>query len=169
MATLQLESAMEWIKHDIRAPRIAVVIGAILLFWSMVATVRQFWALPAIPVAPAVKVAPVQAAVDLAQYHIFGNFASSLQNLPETTLQLTLQGTEMNVSSPQNSWAVIASPNGDAKIYTVGDRVPGGATIKAIQRDRIIMDNAGRLESLLLPVPKLKDLQELVITPNTEY
>lgn len=95
---------------------------------------------------------------NIAQTHLFGRYSETLADLPQTQLQLTLQGIELAISTTQISRALIAAPNTPVKIYKVGDAVPGGAVIRHIFRDRIILDDNGRLEDLNLPVPKVSSM-----------
>ncbi len=92
---------------------------------------------------------------NLADLHMFGVFSSNLSNLPATTLQLTLEGTIVVVNAPKQSRALIASPNVPAKVYQVGDTLPGNATITNITKDYIVINDSGTLEKLILPVPPL--------------
>jgi general secretion pathway protein C len=45
---------------------------------------------------------------------------------------------------------LIADGSGKQKPYAVGDDVPGGATLKAIHADRVILERSGRFETLRL-------------------
>lgn len=92
----------------------------------------------------------------ISEWHLMGQFQGSLQDLPETRLQLTLQGTEVSLESASLSHAIISSPDKKAKSYSVGDSVPGGAVITKIQQNRIIIKHEGRLEQLKMPVHQLQ-------------
>jgi general secretion pathway protein C len=48
------------------------------------------------------------------------------------------------------SRALIADGSGKEKPYAVGDDVPGGAILKAIHADRVILERSGRFETLRL-------------------
>ncbi len=105
--------------------------------------------------------APIQAdqnlpkSVNLAQQHLFGLFSDNFDDLPETTLQLTLQGTGVDAKDPKVSSAIISSPSQKAQMFHIGDDVPGGAEVKDILFDRIVIDNNGELQKLSMKYPHL--------------
>lgn len=93
---------------------------------------------------------------DLSKLHLFGLFSDDFDDLPETQLQLTLQGTGVSPTDPKLSSAIISSPeSSDAQIFHIGDSVPGDAMIKDILFDRIVIDNNGELQKLSMKVPQL--------------
>lgn len=70
--------------------------------------------------------------------------------VPETKLNLTLKGvlaaTPMNRAS-----AIIAKGKaGKEDIYGIGDKMPGGVSVKEIYADHIVLERGGRLEILKL-------------------
>ena len=71
---------------------------------------------------------------------------------PDTSLNLQLTGV---VSSEDASagWAIIAASRGEGKAYYVGDAIDntGGAVLHAVYENRVILNRAGRLETLRLP------------------
>lgn len=89
------------------------------------------------------------------QWHLFGEAsvetpAAVPEELPETNLQLTLRGV---IASPDDSQAraIVADSGGKENFYKVGDPLPGNATLKEIYGDRIVIQRAGRYETLTLP------------------
>ena len=92
---------------------------------------------------------------NLSQWHIFGAYNNNLANLPETQLQLTLQGVMLSLSNQSTSYAIIASPSHPAKAYKVGDTLPGDAILKKILKHEIVISYQGVLQSLKLPVAQL--------------
>ena len=66
------------------------------------------------------------------------------------TLQLVLTGTIAG-NDPQNGLAILGQSAQTAKVYAVGDNVPGGAKLHSVYSDRVIIDRNGQLESLALP------------------
>jgi general secretion pathway protein C len=68
---------------------------------------------------------------------------------PETALNLTLKGI-LAYGSESSSRALIADGSGREKPYAVGDDLPGGAVLKTIHADRVILERSGRLETLRL-------------------
>src|SRR5579863_3666043 len=87
----------------------------------------------------------------IADRHLFGVTAvtSGGQNAPDTTLALTLHGIVAGKNA-QDSRALIVA-NGDEEPYAVGASLPGGAVIRAIFPDRVMLDRNGRVEALRLP------------------
>lgn len=95
----------------------------------------------------------------LVDAHLFGEATAAPPpvietplEVPDTTLSLQLTGV---VSSPddKSGYAIIVASRGTAKTYFVGDAVEGanGATLHAVYGDRVILNRAGRLETLRLP------------------
>lgn len=73
---------------------------------------------------------------------------------PETQLNLTLTGI-LYSENADAARAIISSPRSAEKFYRVGQQVPGGATLDAIYRDRVILLRNGRHETLRLPQERL--------------
>jgi general secretion pathway protein C len=84
--------------------------------------------------------------------HLFGTAASNLDgaNAPQTTIPLVLTGTIAG-NEPQNGLAILGPTAETAKVYAVGDVVPGGAKLHSVYSDRVVIDRDGQLESLTLP------------------
>ncbi len=76
----------------------------------------------------------------------------SVLEAPETTLNLQLKATVAEPLENRRGAAIIASGQVE-KTYTVPDVIEGagGAQLHAIYDDRVILDRAGRLETLRLP------------------
>lgn len=94
--------------------------------------------------------------VSLSTLHLFGEVdktAPVVQQTvvaPETNLKLTLRGV-LASSSPATARAIIGDASNNEKLYSVGDDLPGGARLKEVYNDRVILERAGRLETLRLP------------------
>ena len=93
----------------------------------------------------------------LLQAHLFGDkpglqIKQPALQAPETTLDLNLKGVMM-AQSANDSYAIISSPNVSDRSYNLNDILPGNGRITHIFTDRIILDNAGRQESLRLSLP----------------
>lgn len=89
--------------------------------------------------------------------HLFGEagveeapLADEPVDAPETQLSLELRGT-IAATDPEKALAIIAERGGQEKVFSVGDGVPGGATLHSVHTDRVILKRAGRLETLRLP------------------
>ena len=109
---------------------------------------------PASPGAPgpARNAVDVQAIIDA---HLFGvadpaTPAGDPTDAPETRLNLVLVGT-IAANDPQKGFGILGESATNAKLYSVGDSVPGGARLNAVYGDRVILERGGQLEALLLP------------------
>ncbi|EGR7977433.1 type II secretion system protein GspC [Vibrio vulnificus] len=82
-----------------------------------------------------------------------------VQDAPKTRLNLVLVGAVAS-SNPQTSLAVIAN-RGQQATYGVGEEIEGTrAKLKAVLVDRVIIDNEGRDETLMLEGVEYKKLSE---------
>ncbi|MDP5255213.1 MULTISPECIES: type II secretion system protein GspC [unclassified Vibrio] len=100
--------------------------------------------------------------LDLAELkaaHLFGEYRAQadepkapppvVKDAPKTRLNLTLVGAVAS-SDPKLSLAVIAN-RGDQATYGVGESIEGTkASLKAVYSDRVIIENVGRDETLML-------------------
>ncbi|MGE0582834.1 MAG: type II secretion system protein GspC [Steroidobacteraceae bacterium] len=86
--------------------------------------------------------------------HLFGEAlvtpSGDASNAPQTSLSLVLAGVIAN-SDPSTGIAILGESAAAAKVVMVGDAVPGGAKLHAVYPDRVVLERAGALESLLLP------------------
>jgi general secretion pathway protein C len=85
--------------------------------------------------------------------HLFGVAPLPRQdaaNAPQTNIPLVLTGTIAG-NDPQNGLAILGQNAQTAKVYAVGDVVPGGAKLHSVYSDRVVIDRDGQLESLSLP------------------
>lgn len=71
-------------------------------------------------------------------------------NAPKTSLQLELQGVFVAVKE-ENSSAIIAERMREAKLYRIGDKLPGNATLAGVFPDRVLLNTMGRTEALYFP------------------
>lgn len=152
----RLKLYWEIARNDQRVPLILTTIFAILIILQLLQLFSVFEAGLSIKIPTPTSTTPLQPSPNIAHWHLFGLYERSIQNIPITRLQLTLEGTVVNVVNPKNSYALISSPGQPTKIYKIGQTLPGGAIIRQILKDRIIIDENGNLESLLLPIPKLQ-------------
>ena len=87
--------------------------------------------------------------------HLFG-FTPALAtgqdpaNAPRSTLPLVLTGI-ISADDPQNGLAILGQTAATAKVFAVGDNVPGGAKLHSVYSDRVVIDRGGNLETLVLP------------------
>lgn len=72
-------------------------------------------------------------------------------NVPtQTSMPLVLTGI-IAADDPRNGLAILGPTAANAKVYAVGDNVPGGAKVHSIMTDRVVLDRNGTLEYLQLP------------------
>lgn len=100
--------------------------------------------------APA-QTAPLRVA-DISSAHLFGEAHSAVNdaNAPQTTVQLVLAGV-LALPDPKRGLAIVGPSAATAKLYTVGSAVPGGVSLYAVYRDRVLLDRGGVIESLYMP------------------
>jgi general secretion pathway protein C len=85
--------------------------------------------------------------------HLFGAAPapkSDDANAPQTSMPLVLTGIIAG-NDPKNGLAILGASAQTAKVYAVGDSVPGGATLHSVYVDRVVIERNGQLESLALP------------------
>jgi general secretion pathway protein C len=99
--------------------------------------------------------------------HLFGQASSTPApvvetqvDAPDTTLSLQLVGV-VAMDDPQSGVAIIADSRSGVKKYNVSNSIEntGGAVLHSVYLDRVLLNRAGRLETLRLP-------QELSSTPT---
>jgi general secretion pathway protein C len=136
------------------------VLLAVLLAWLLA---KVFWLL----LAPGSQQAVIAAApranqpsqsmerIELDRYHLFGEneinaTVAAFHDAPETALNLALRGI-ISSSDPESGFAIIVA-GGRQAVYGVGQDVPGGAEVRGVYPDRVVLFHAGRYETLRLPV-----------------
>jgi general secretion pathway protein C len=152
-----------------RLPPWVMALLAIAIAWQLA---RLTWlavagpTLPAPPVSPGLPGIPTGSATaapsidvdSIIAAHLFGEADENAPppvteqpvDVPETRLNLELRGI-VSSGDPDDGIAIIADAGRDEKVYEVGDRLPGGATVHAVYSDRVILNRAGILENLRLP------------------
>jgi len=138
-------------------PRIATWILVIVLAVQAALILTDLAAASRGGAAAGVRHAPLHTrGVDLATItnaHLFGAPPALKQddaNAPQTSMPLVLTGIIAG-NDPQNGLAILGQSAQTAKVYAVGDGVPGGAKLHSVYNDRVVIDRDGRLESLSLP------------------
>lgn len=127
---------------------IALMLGYYIVYFT--ATFR--WSVSPVVVSQAL---PAIVVPNASQWHLFGAYDNSTALLPVTTLALQLEGVMVSPNQPRASYAIIQPPGHPAKVYRVGDTMPGGITLKRITNDQVVIEYQGRLQRLLLPVQQL--------------
>jgi general secretion pathway protein C len=92
---------------------------------------------------------------DIVAKHLFGQAQTvgtgqGVAAIPETQLKLVLRGV-MASKDARTATAIIADPSGNEDFYTVGKQLPGGATLKEVHAQYIVLSRGGRFETLRLP------------------
>ena len=89
---------------------------------------------------------------DIAAAHLFGEAHSTVTdaNAPQTSVQLVLAGV-LALPDPKRGLAIIGASAAAAKLYTVGSAMPGGVSLYAVYKDRVLLDRGGVIESLFMP------------------
>jgi type II secretory pathway component PulC len=94
-----------------------------------------------------------QSMIALDQLHFYGIYTAS-NAIPISNLDLKLVGTVASQDTT-DAYALISDQSGTTKSYQVGDALPGGAILNKIADDRVIINDAGRDEVIILPKPQL--------------
>lgn len=139
------------------APAVVSAILVIALAAQLAALVWRVLAPPA-TVAPAPVAAPASGGSfnvsGIVNAHLFGTALAPATGdpaaAPATSLNLVLAGTIAG-NDPASGWAIIGESAQSARVFTTGATLPGGARLREVYADRVILDRGGRLESLPLP------------------
>jgi len=91
----------------------------------------------------------------IANSHLFGraDIKTKTQrgtSAPETKLNLLLSGVIASLDERQAVAFVAAGKGAAEKAYGIGENLPGGAILKEIYEDRILLEYRGRMENLTL-------------------
>jgi general secretion pathway protein C len=161
-----LPPAQLWSQASQVLPPWVVLLLVVLIAWQLAKVV---WLL--IPSTEPDALPPVQAvsrtsapasgngvSIDrIADAHLFGQLSADApvivaeqEDAPDTQLSLELRGT-ISATEEHRALAIIAERGGAERVYFVGDAVPGGASLHAVQLDRVLLRRGGRLEALRLP------------------
>ncbi|MCR9269582.1 MAG: type II secretion system protein N [Henriciella sp.] len=73
-----------------------------------------------------------------------------IEDVPETNLNLRLNGLRMSGEGGASGNAIIETPDGVGKNYRVGDEIIPGVTLERILSDRVIIIRDGATETLML-------------------
>ncbi len=146
-----------------RLARAANLLLVVALGYSAAQLTWRLWPLPqaggatAAAALPSPVVMPLRDAglAPVAALHLFGTPSAapadpSLREAPETHLNLRLSGV-IATGDPRTAAAMIASGGGADHRYHVGAKLPGGAVLRRVLPDRVLLERGGRLETLRLP------------------
>jgi len=92
----------------------------------------------------------------IANSHLFGvagpdpGSAVDAANAPQTRMALVLTGIIAG-DDAATGLAILGESASSAKVYGVGDALPGGARLHSVYSDRVLLERNGQIESLALP------------------
>lgn len=166
---MQLNQVLDWMQgpRAEQAARLVALLLGVWLLYRMAVLVWQIMPEPELAEMPTTMTAAATAApqsakarmdvANLVNWHLFGAPASMAPantggaiDAPDTRLNLVLRGV-LSSDEPEGARAIIAEPNGNENFFRVGSALPGGAELKEIYADRIILMRAGQHETLRLP------------------
>jgi general secretion pathway protein C len=141
-------------------------------FTWMVVPLPAEQAAPPVPVAPFAAPSHADALTlgrEVVARHLFGQAQSAASSqsaaaIPETQLKLVLRGV-MASTDPKTATAIVADPSGKEDFYTVGKELPGGAILKEVHAQYIVLSRGGRFETLRLPENVLMSSSSPVASP----
>lgn len=79
-----------------------------------------------------------------------GEVDEIIEDVPETNLNLRLNGLRMSGEGGVSGNAIIETPDGIGKNYRIGDEIIPGVTLERILSDRVIIIRDGATETLML-------------------
>lgn len=141
---------------------VAIAFQLARLTWLAVPTATLVSDLPGLPAPSTLPTGEPRQNLDvttLVNAHLFGEATAApvavvetAVEAPDTSLSLELSGV-VSSDDDHSGWAIISASRGESKTYFVGDAIAntGGATLHAVYEDRVILNRAGRLETLRLP------------------
>lgn len=138
------------------APMLMTILLVIVLAAQLASLLWRFLGSPnATANAPPVVDVGAAPAVDLSSIvnaHLFGvaGLSGDPNAAPATSANLALAGTLAGLD-PGHGWAIIGASAQAARVYATGASLPGGTTLLAVYRDRVILERNGARESLALP------------------
>jgi general secretion pathway protein C len=141
-----------------RAPQVVTFILALALAAQLALIVVGFTSRSRQTAPPPAGAATPVSQLDIAglvNAHLFGNAAVQTTNgdganAPPSSMPLVLAGL-LATPDPKEGMAIIGESAQAARVVTVGQPVPGGATLHSVYMDRAVIDRNGTLESVLLP------------------
>jgi general secretion pathway protein C len=88
---------------------------------------------------------------------LFGDYVPNYvegAGVDRSSLDVSVVGVLFS-SDDSASHVMLALPGGEVKSFGVGDKLPGGAVIKRITSEGVLLLHRGRMESLILPKNEL--------------
>ncbi|MFC3907772.1 type II secretion system protein N [Legionella dresdenensis] len=135
-----------------------IVVAGILFIIQLFELVRQDSSVPITPspVTVSKQEAALSANSPVFTNPLFGNYVPDINNadIKQSRLDLSVLGI-MYSEKEDESQVLLKAAQGEEKTYVIGDTVPGGAVIKRITENGIVVLHNGALESLSLPKNEL--------------
>jgi general secretion pathway protein C len=143
---------------QLRGPQIAIWALALALAAQAAIIVTHLAGAGRAPAAGPTAMVPQAQRVDVAMIansHLFGTApvataSTDASDAPKTSMPLVLTGI-IAAKEPKDGLAILGENASGAKVYAVGDNVPGGARVQSVYEDRVLLLRDGHLESLTLP------------------
>jgi general secretion pathway protein C len=143
---------------QLRGPQIAIWALALALAAQAAIIVTHLAGAGRAPAAGSTAMVPQAQRVDVAMIansHLFGTApvataSTDASDAPKTSMPLVLTGI-IAAKEPKDGLAILGENASGAKVYAVGDNVPGGARVQSVYEDRVLLLRDGHLESLTLP------------------
>ncbi len=170
--TLDWKQALSILTNGAASSRLPVLVSGLAVVLLAYSAARMTWLFIPSPVdaqappaivtqgAAAPRMDPLSLSRAIAQRHLLGSAQSAdapanNEPMPETRLNLQLRGVAASSDSAAAT-AIIADPAGKEDFYRVGDELPGGATLKEVHPQHIVISRGGRFETLRLPQQSLQ-------------
>jgi general secretion pathway protein C len=90
--------------------------------------------------------------------HLFGSPPAPESAPVAAAKALVLTGVIAD-TDPHGGLAILGETVAQARVYAVGDTLPGGARLDSVYPDHVLIDRTGRLESVALPHQRLAALE----------
>jgi len=101
----------------------------------------------------------------IADQHIFGEVkiktVAAVEKKPDIVTKVVVAPTKLNLKlhgivayKSKEGFALISAANGPQKVYGKGEAIQEGVTVTEILPEKVVLDNRGKTEELLLPVNK---------------
>jgi general secretion pathway protein C len=140
-----------------RGPMLASTVLVVLIAAVFAANVLKLLSPPSVPGSSQdISTPRSEPAIDIGAIinaHLFGAaepVAGDPSSAPATSMSLFLAGTIAG-PDPESGWAIIGENAQSARVIRAGAQLPGGAVLKGVYADRVVLELGGRLESLMLP------------------
>lgn len=86
---------------------------------------------------------------------LFGEYLPNSDSIKASSLDLKVVGISFSGKS-ESSQVIIQSANGEERVYFAGDKLPGGAEIRKINKNHVVISYNGELQRLNLLNSSLK-------------